>query len=434
MEQSTIYVTTGNEGKDAAKTSFAKRLQALEPSNKSSPKRKEHENDLENQSPERPNFTHSSPSSISNRGTNGSVKKRKVIGGKTIAGLKAVEAPVRKLSSSQLKNMSRRYEEAMPQTPKKNHTRQTSSLSSIVITPKKSLYAQQRHQEPKSPLAHRQKMLSPLSSPALEAVDLSKLVPRPTKPLLFQTCHKIWPHGLTPADMSIVDVKPLTMMLKERLARAKFKVLANQEQAIIRYTIPRFSHTTNKPGDADTTVGNAKNFFHRREKSYNFASTPRALERVRYVDSAKSIFTAITADNDFKAVELVTDADGRMSLAFTPHLTKQPAEEVNTPNQMTSNSPSLLLSPSLSPALSLLSPTPFDDEELPHTPSPKSSRNDKICSMAAKSVISGKHNWAVLYVTRRERAWLLTICFFFSQSHLVIYVSSVRSITRTQEG
>ncbi|GAB5586040.1 hypothetical protein Unana1_00940 [Umbelopsis nana] len=302
------------------------------------------------------------------RNSNSPVKKRKTFGGKTIAHLNTGQEPVEKISTDELKNMSRHYEEAAPQTPKKSHSREPTSSSSptIIITPKRPSYAQ-RHQEPRSPLAHRQKMLSPLSSPALEAVDLSKLAPRPTKPLLFQTCHKIWPHGTTPTELALSDVKPLTLMLKERLARAKFKVFSNQEQSVAQYTIPPLSHTTHQPGDSDTTVGNSKNFFSRHTKH-----SARAEERKQYVEAAKSIFTTVIADNDFKAVELVTDADGRMSLALTP-LTEFP---LLPPPQQRESQTSSPLDDNEDDLSSTLSLSPFEDDiqELPKTPSPKSSR------------------------------------------------------------
>ncbi|KAG2184585.1 hypothetical protein INT43_000494 [Umbelopsis isabellina] len=304
-ENQNLFLEPGNvEHKELLTSPLVKRLQAVDNVHQTPKKR-------------RKTLNRASPNSAAvNTPTNG----RKVFGGKSVTYRSVTPAEAPKYSSSELKNMSRRYEDAQngtPLTPKRSLTRtDSSSLSSIILTPKRPTYTQ-RNSEPKSPLAHRQRTLSPLSSPALEAVDLSKLMPQPTKPLLFQTCHKIWPRS-TSSSMAIQDVKPLTLMLKERLGRAKNKILAQQEEAIIRYTIPQFSHTTHKAGDADTTVGNAKNFFARIMKNeHERITSRRAMERKQFVEATKSALKSIP-NNDFKAVELVTDSDGRMSLALTP--------------------------------------------------------------------------------------------------------------------
>ncbi|KAG2188649.1 hypothetical protein INT44_001404 [Umbelopsis vinacea] len=317
--------------------------------------------------------TNVSPSSVPTTGGKiFSVKKRKLVGSKTVATMRTDEEPVQKLSESQLKIMSRHYEEAaIPQTPKKQHlVVDESSPSSIVVTPKRPSSYAQRPPEPESPLAHRQKSLTPLSSSALESVDLSKLEPRPTKPLLFQTCHKIWPHGLVP---DITDIKPLSVMLKERLARAKSKVFTSQQKSVTRYTIPTFSHTTHKPGDSDSTIGNAKNFFSRHAKS-RAAPRPQEHEHIHRVESTKSIFSPLP-DNDFNAMELVTDANGRMSIVVTPR-SKLPRRHITLPAHISKQQATHILSAVVATPTrtdSSLSSLPYA-HECPQTPSPKSNR------------------------------------------------------------
>jgi hypothetical protein len=175
--------------------------------------------------------------------------------------------------------------------------------------------------------------------------------------------------------MSVTDVKPLSVMLKERLARAKSKVLTSQQKSITRYTIPTFSHTTHKPGDSDTTVGNAKNFFSRHAKPRT-ASVSHAHERqqIHRVEASKSIFSSIP-DNDFKAMELVTDANGRMSIVVTPR-SSLPRRPITLPAKVSKKQATHILSAVVATPTdtsSSLSPLPFEDE-CPHTPSPKSSR------------------------------------------------------------
>jgi hypothetical protein len=345
--------------------------------------------------------TNVSPSSVPTTGGKVfSVKKRKLIGSKTVATMRTDEEPVQKLSESQLKIMSRHYEEAaLPQTPKKQHLIiDESSPASIVVTPKRPSSYAQRPPEPESPLAHRQKSLTPLSSSALESVDLSKLEPRPTKPLLFQTCHKIWPHGLVP-DITATDVKPLSVMLKERLARAKAKVLTNQQKSITRYTIPTFSHTIHKPGDSDTTIGNAKNFFSRHAKPRT-ASAPctQEHERIHRVEATKSIFSPLP-DNDFNAMELVTDANGRMSIVVTPR-SKLPRRHITLPAQISKQQATHILSAVVATPThigSSISSLPFEDE-CPHTPSPKSSRRltSKVISGECPCQPASKMSFSIL--------------------------------------
>ncbi|CAM0135741.1 unnamed protein product [Umbelopsis sp. WA50703] len=357
-ENQNLFLEPGYvDQKELFNSPLVKRLQAVENVQQQTPKKR------------RKTLNYTSPNSAT---VNSQTGRRKVFGGKTVTYKSAIPADAPKYSFSELKNMSRRYEDAQngtPQTPKRSqpHT-DASSSSSIILTPKRPTYTQ-RSSEPKSPLAHRQRTMSPLSSPALEAVDLSKLMPQPTKPLLFQTCHKIWPRS-TSSAMTIQDVKPLTLMLKERLARAKNKVLSQQE-ANIRYTIPQLSHTTHKPGDADTTVGNAKNFFARIIKTEQQALTSnRAVERKQFIEATKFALKSIP-DNDFRAVELVTDSDGRMSLALTPTTKlKYKRKEKHTSKKM-------------------LSSLSNETQSCPSTPSPKSKLANGSVIPRSKSDNSG---------------------------------------------